>query len=513
MVVLVNEDEITRRWSSFFGRKAIAEKIKQLCVDSCKKRRLSLDYPEIFSSDSDLAESILLDPKNTISIGEGLLAKTIRSPKHPQICITGLPQQTIVTIDRIAERKDGRFLSVKGIVVKGPVHFGTMYDSDDKQSSDCGDAEIIGDLCDNDQRLTVRLRDIDTDIFGRVLIFNGFFGNSGVFEVNSVELPDNFYGTSFSEEEKEKILHCSRDPDFFNDLVSSIAPDVHDMEDVKSILALQLFGGVSRNNDGFMLGNIHLLLLAEPGTEVSSLLRSMSRLSPKGIFLPDNRQHADIRLNGKGIFDHDGGTSAIEVGAVTIANEGLVCCDNLARYKDEEGALHIIVHDAIDTFRCGPSMIRLPSNTSLLCSMIPDTNMITDGLKNREQTDLHPHILGQFDMVIPIRNTPKKAVPVNDIQPSTVYDEEFIRKYVAYARLNCRPAFCEQITDLAMKEYQSLRKSHDCTNGRLAELMIALAEASARSRLSDTVEEIDVLRGSALVGNCLNRLDSLYHRS
>lgn len=70
-------------------------------------------------------------------------------------------------------------------------------------------------------------------------------------------------------------------------LGKSIAPQIFGMEDVKKALLLLLIGGVTRNmQDGLKVrGDIHLLLMGDPGVAKSQLLKAVSVIAPRSVHL------------------------------------------------------------------------------------------------------------------------------------------------------------------------------------------------------------------------------------
>ncbi len=87
-------------------------------------------------------------------------------------------------------------------------------------------------------------------------------------------------------EDEERIRELARDPWIREKIISSIAPSIYGHWDVKEAIALSLFSGVPKIlEDGTRLrGDIHVLLVGDPGIGKSMLLQYASRLAPRGIY-------------------------------------------------------------------------------------------------------------------------------------------------------------------------------------------------------------------------------------
>ncbi len=106
-------------------------------------------------------------------------------------------------------------------------------------------------------------------------------------EGNSIEILQQEYEEfEITEEDKKKIVELSEDPDIYNKIVRSIAPSIYGHEDIKMAIALQLFGGVpKRLPDGTEIrGDIHILLVGDPGVAKSQLLRYVHRIAPRSVY-------------------------------------------------------------------------------------------------------------------------------------------------------------------------------------------------------------------------------------
>ncbi len=115
-----------------------------------------------------------------------------------------------------------------------------------------------------------------------------------------------------TDEDEKKILEASKDPEFFNNLVKSIAPTIYGMEEVKTGLALQLFGGnpIEMDDGTTVRGDFHILMVGDPGVAKSQLISYMSRLAPRGVYASGrSATAAGLCVSGDSILIDDRGQS------------------------------------------------------------------------------------------------------------------------------------------------------------------------------------------------------------
>jgi replicative DNA helicase Mcm len=88
-------------------------------------------------------------------------------------------------------------------------------------------------------------------------------------------------------EEIEEIKKLAADPEIYEKLRRSIAPTIWGHDDIKEAAALQLFGGVKKHlpDGSHIRGNIHILLMGDPGTGKSQILRHVAQIAPKSIYV------------------------------------------------------------------------------------------------------------------------------------------------------------------------------------------------------------------------------------
>jgi len=134
-------------------------------------------------------------------------------------------------------------------------------------------------------------------------------------DVLSVENEQSdFSEVEITEEDEKEILEMSKDPNLAANIVRSIAPTIYGMDEEKMAVALQLFGGSHKvMDDGTAIrGDIHILLIGDPGVAKSQILRYMSNLSPRGIYASGkSASAAGLCVHGDTLIDLEKGTERI----------------------------------------------------------------------------------------------------------------------------------------------------------------------------------------------------------
>ena len=104
---------------------------------------------------------------------------------------------------------------------------------------------------------------------------------------NTITLEETFEDLNISEEEVKEILELAADPNILQRLVRSIAPSIYGFDKIKEAVLLQLFGGIKKlkSDGGSTRGDIHILLVGDPGVAKSVLLKFISTIAPKGRYV------------------------------------------------------------------------------------------------------------------------------------------------------------------------------------------------------------------------------------
>ena len=364
----------------------------------------------------------------------------------------------------------------------------------------------------------------------------------------SVEMKDQeFEEIEISQDDEEMIMAMSRDPEIYENIRKSIAPSIYGYEDVKEALGLQLVSGFEKNlPDGARIrGDIHILLVGDPGIAKSQLLRYMIKISPRGIYT-SGKSSTSAGLTATAVKDELGdGRWTIEAGALVLADKGIAAIDEMDKMNNEDkSALHEAMEQQTISVAKAGVMATLKSRCSLLAAANPKLGRFDKYEPIAPQINLTPALMSRFDLIFVLTDDPdtkrdsaiaqhilksnyagelvtQKAwnpdISQDDIDNALTVimpaiEPELLRKYVAYARKNIFPTLTDEAKEYFLKYYVGLRTQGQDSNkpvpvtARQLEALIRLGEASARLRLSDKVTLADAQRVVKILEACLRKV-------
>lgn len=159
-------------------------------------------------------------------------------------------------------------------------------------------------------------------------------------ECNYVEpVQEEFTNIIFTEEEIEQIKEIAKKSGSFELMMKSLAPTIYGHDKVKEALFLQLFAGVKKTSDDGVSrrGDIHILLIGDPGAGKSQLIKRMSVVAPKSRFV-SGKGSSGAGLTAAVVKDEFLKGWALEAGALVLANKGMACTTEDAEFILENGA-------------------------------------------------------------------------------------------------------------------------------------------------------------------------------
>ena len=359
--------------------------------------------------------------------------------------------------------------------------------------------------------------------------------NIYVYALNFRRVNKEIEDVKITEEDEKAILDLSKEPNIIEKLSASIAPTIFGMEMVKKTLVLQMFGGIRKTmKDGTtMRGDIHVLMVGDPGTAKSQLLKYMTELSPRGVFA-FGRGSSAAGLTAAAIRDDFGeGRWTLEAGALVLADNGFAAIDELDKMDEKDtAAMHEAMEQQTVTISKAGIMATLKSRCSILGAANPKFGRYDQSRTIVDQIDFPPPLLSRFDVIFKIIDKPDrgnddklamhvlrahrvgeiyKSLEQNDITGLNIPEEmefnppvekDMVRKYVSYAKGKVFPRLSDEAINLLREEYVKTRSGNPDSipiTARQLESTIRLAEAAARARLSSIVTEGDAMLAKQIV--------------
>jgi replicative DNA helicase Mcm len=331
---------------------------------------------------------------------------------------------------------------------------------------------------------------------------------------NTISMEESFDDLEMSEEDERQIRELAADPHIFKRLSQSLAPSIYGFEKVKESVLLQLFGGVrkKKSDGGNTRGDIHILLVGDPGVAKSVLLKYTSTVGPKGRYVSGKAATA-AGLTAAVVKDEFLKGWSLEGGAMVLSNKGIVCIDEIEKMDEHDrSTMHEAMEQQSVTISKANIHATLKAETTVLAAGNPKMGRFDPYTPIPQQIDISPALLSRFDVLFVLRDLPNKgqdeAIASHVLEEHKqevvrdIIDQGLLRKYVAYARQRIKPKLTDEAVDEIRNFYVKLRNqstqvSSDTAikpipiTARQLEGIIRLSESHAKMRLSEVVERVD----------------------
>jgi len=318
-------------------------------------------------------------------------------------------------------------------------------------------------------------------------------------------------------EEIEAFEKFAKEPGAVTRLASSIASSLYGLEEIKVAMVLAVTGAPTRiKSDGTpRRGEIHLLIVGDPGTGKSILIKFIVYLHPRGIYA-SGKSSSGAGLTAAVVKDNFGeGNYTLEGGVMVLADGGVAAIDEMDKMtKEDTSNMHeCMEHGTITISKVIKATLR--AQTTVIGAANPKGGAFDPDQVIAPQIDLPAPLQSRFSMIFAIFDEPKverdedlalhNLDSVYDPKSSTVAPElpsEWVMKYIWYAK-RFEPIMPVEIREELAKRYAAIRaprsfghnlhvKQERTITVRQLEDLQRLAEAHARIRLSEVVEMQDV---------------------
>eukprot|EP00042_Codosiga_hollandica_P055422 m.775740 g.775740 ORF g.775740 m.775740 type:complete len:908 (+) comp59111_c2_seq2:88-2811(+) len=352
---------------------------------------------------------------------------------------------------------------------------------------------------------------------------NGFPVFATVIEANFIERrADKFSSMGLSDDDIRECRELAKDEQIGDRIVQSIAPSIYGHEDIKMAIALAMFGGLRKNpGDKHPLrGDINVLLLGDPGTAKSQLLKYVEKTAHRAVFSTGQGASA-VGLTASVSRDPLTNEWILQGGALVLADQGVCLIDEFDKMNDQD---RTSIHEAMEQQTISISKAGIVTTLQARCSVIAAANPIrgryNPALTFANNVDLTEPILSRFDVLCVIRDVVDpdederlasfvaeshmrhhplvhSAAQKRDDVPFKGLPQDLLRKYIMYAKKNVFPSLRDVDSAKIAQLYSDLRRESQATGSapvtvRHNESLIRLSEAHARMHLRESVADEDV---------------------
>ena len=184
-----------------------------------------------------------------------------------------------------------------------------------------------------------------------------------------------------------------------NRILANIAPQLYGMFIVKLATALTIIGGIPRyERETRIRGQTHLLLVGDPGTGKSQILRYASKMSNRCVLTTGiGTTSAGLTVSAV----KDGGEFILEAGALVLGDGGICCIDEFGKVREHDrGVIHEAMEQQTISVAKGGYVCTLNSRTTVIAAMNPPPGGFDDKSTLSINVGMQSSLLSRFDILL-----------------------------------------------------------------------------------------------------------------
>lgn len=327
-------------------------------------------------------------------------------------------------------------------------------------------------------------------------------------------------GCVLTKEDEREILKLSKNSRIVEILCNSLAPEIYGHFSVKRACLLALFGGQRKGHVDTeksthkIRGDINVLLMGDPGTAKSQILRSVSRIAPRAV-LATGHGVSSVGLTASVRKDMNN-EWVLEGGALVLADNGVVLIDEFDKMQENDRSA---IHEAMEQQSISISKAGIIATLNARCAVIaaanPRKGRYNSAMSLNANVNLSEPILSRFDILCIVRDITDQSederiasfiidkITENDNSEKThkkkaaqikTIDDDLFKKYLMFSK-RISPKINEIDKDKISRLYADLRKEGEGSmpiTARHIESIVRISEAFARIKCNYTVTSDDI---------------------